>query len=890
MVTAPDTRASDADTVADLPDRGHTVGLLGLFLVSGAAALIYQVLWVRELGLLFGSTAQAAAMAIAIFFAGLASGGWFWGRRVASSARPLRWFGLLELGIAATALGYFLLVDAYVAAYHALFQLVGDRTALDTVMKALVAATVLLPPAWLMGGTLPVLGQHLVRGRQRLATTGSVLYAVNTFGSALGALAAGFVLPLVLGFRGAYLLAVLLDVVVGVAAVFLARRQGEPVATRRDVADATPAEHEVAEVTPRPAAAQTGARDLRLPPWLIWAAAFVSGFTTLAVEVIWTRLFSQVPHNSAYTYALVLATFLLALSLGAAIANLLARSRRMPSELLLGVLLLACAAMTAISPWLFSARTDGLRLVGADADWLGYVMAVGGLAAVAMLLPGVVLGATLPYLLRTLQARVAAPGDTIGRLVATNTVGGILGALAAGFVLLPVLGAWRSLLVLAALYPALVALLAVSRPSAARLGAALAATLGAVGLLLVSPEGLSIVRLAPDRDESLVEVREGSQATVAVVSRGDDLALRVNNHYTLGGTRGLDAERDQTVVPMLSQSDNSEVFYLGMGTGITAGASLAFPSVERVEVCELVDDVVGLASDHFRPWSGGLFDDDRVTIRAEDGRTCLARDDATYDLIVSDLFTPWKAGTGNLYTRDHYATARERLEPGGRYVQWLPLYQLSENELGIVANTMDEVFDQVTLWRGDLFAERSIVALVGEDGGRPLDPDVLTTRGRELVDEDLPDGFFEAMALRMYVGNVTASGRFADAPINTDTLPHVEYEAPRTQRAVRAGDATFLTGSARESLYEDLAADVPPERDPYLAELDARQHGYVHAGRSYSVFRFLDGTGHPEDAEPWLDEFLRRSPPDARGREDLSPARRMLPRLDAPVPGAAASR
>jgi hypothetical protein len=157
VVTAPDTRASDADTVADLPDRGHTVGLLGLFLVSGAAALIYQVLWVRELGLLFGSTAQAAAMAIAIFFAGLASGGWFWGRRVGSSARPLRWFGLLELGIAATALRYFLPVDAYVAAYPALFQLVGDRPALDTVMKALVAATVLLPPAWLMGGTLPVL-------------------------------------------------------------------------------------------------------------------------------------------------------------------------------------------------------------------------------------------------------------------------------------------------------------------------------------------------------------------------------------------------------------------------------------------------------------------------------------------------------------------------------------------------------------------------------------------------------------------------------------------------------------------------------------------------------------------------------------------------------------
>ena len=305
--------------------------LVLLLFVSGFAALVYQVLWVRELGLLFGSTAQAAALTIAVFFAGLGTGGWFWGRRAAGLADSLRGFGLLEVGVAITALGHFMLVDAYHAAYPLIHGLAATSPALDTLAKAVVAAVILFPPAFLMGGTLPLMGQHLVRHRTQLSRTGSGLYAVNTAGSAAGALAAGFVLPLVLGFDLAYLLAVALDLAVGATTVALARRATAVVGPPRHGPRAEPG---------------TVTATTRLPVGLIWAAAFASGFAALAVEVIWTRLFAQVLQNSVYTYALILTIFLVALALGAGLANLLARLPRVsPERLLIG--LLAGSALAA---------------------------------------------------------------------------------------------------------------------------------------------------------------------------------------------------------------------------------------------------------------------------------------------------------------------------------------------------------------------------------------------------------------------------------------------------------------------------------------------------------------------------------------------------------------
>lgn len=876
--------------------RGGLALLLTLFFVSGFAALVYQVLWVRQLGLLFGSTAQAAALTIAIFFAGIAAGGWHWGRRAARVGSSLRTFGLLEIGVAVTALSHFVLVDAYHALYPGLHALVGDAPVLDTTMKAVVATTLLFPPAFLMGGTLPLMSQHLVHHPDRLATTGTTLYAVNTAGSATGALAAGFVLPLALGFRDAYLLAVGLDLAVGLAAIGIASgrlggrlaavasgptaleriRAARSDATDPDAAGEGPP-HAETPVPPR--------RDLtehvrgRLPTRLIWLLAFASGLATLAVEVVFTRLFAQVLQNSAYTYALVLTTFLLALALGALLANLLARLRRPSPQWVLGGLLLAAAAVSAAVPWWFHHATDGLAYVGADRDWGGYVLAVAATAAGTMLVPALVLGALLPYLLRLLQHRARAPGDTIGRLVAANTLGAILGSLVAGFVLLPTVGAWRSLLLMAALYLGLLIALVLQHIDVRRLGVAATATVALVALVLAEPAGLSTIRFGTGPGERVLELREGAAATAAVVETYDDRMLRVNNYYTLGSTRGMDSERNQAVIPMLTHPEPRSVFFLGLGTGITAGAATAF-DVDRIVACEILPEVVTLAERHFERWQLGLFDDPRVRIHAEDGRNCLRRSTEAFDLIISDLFTPWKAGTGNLYTLEHYETARRRLAPGGRFVQWVPLYQVSERELAIIARTMDEAFGSVTMWRGDLFPRRSIVALVGEEEPTVVDPAAAAASARALRgapglgDAELTDAQLEAMILRLYAGNVSASGVFADAELNTDDHPRIEYLAPRTHRAARTGTADFLVGPHRDGLYTRLAEALPPAEDPALAGLDDAQLDAVTSGRLWPRLARLEADGRDDEATALRGRVEARSPPFAERHR--SPARILL--------------
>lgn len=782
-----------------------------LFFLSGAAALAYQVVWTRQLSFIFGSTAQAAALVIAVFFTGIAVGSWFWGRRVAR--HPLRTFGWLEVGVGITALAHFGLYDIYQSVYPALYAWSDVVPGLEIGGRMLIAGVVLFPASFLMGGTLPAMAE--VIAEVNLAKSGSMLYAINTLGGASGAFAAGFIFPPVFGFTVTYLIAVAIDLSVGGAALLRSRGQ-----TARPIR------------FPRPSAASR-------PRTVMWIVAFGSGAATLGVEIVWTRLFAQVLQNSAYTYAIVLSAFLVALACGALIARLLATRLYSTAPTVLASLLLLSALVAVTSPWVFTWATGGALSIGDQANFVGYIFTVLRVAALVILVPGAILGAVLPFLIRFVQSERATAGQVLGRLVMVNTVGAVLGALATGFVLLPSVGTWGALLVIATIYCVLALLLAIDRQAPIAAGALAAA--GAVALVAWTPPPAHTVRLI-NLEEQLIAVREGAQATVTVIGQGSHRALRVNNSYTLGGTRSQDSERTQALLPLALHGEADSVFALGMGTGITAGGALTYP-ISRLLVCELIDDVVLLARDHFEPWTNNLFADGRVEIQAEDGRICLSRSQETFDVIVSDLFTPWQAGTGNVYTLEHFATARQRLNADGIFVQWIPLYQVSEKEFGSLAHTMSEVFDQVTVWRGDFFPSRSIVALVGHTSDRVLDPAAPFGLPRG---SDLSAAEAQAALLRMYVGNVGHSGVFAEAPVNTDSSAFIEYSAPRTQRAVRAGKSRFLTGTQREALYEALSG---APGDPFLADLSSKQLAYISAGRELSRSLLLREMGRTSDAE-----------------------------------------
>jgi spermidine synthase len=300
--------------------------LLVLFFASGAAALIYQVLWLRELGRLFGATAYAAATTLAVFFLGLSAGGLAWGRSANRLGSPLRTYAFLELGIAVTALAFFGLLDVYRWAYQPLFSVFGDRPLTFLAVKFLLATGTLFLPAFFMGGTLPVMGQYLVRRADEFGRKVSLLYAINTAGAAAGALAAGFYLPVRLGFRNSYLVAIALNVAIAGVAFLWSRYDPLSDSPRRESSEV---------------AGDFSQSGDFVKPGVFWGTAFASGFLTLGLEVLWTRMFAQVLQNSVYTFAVVLTVFLVALALGSVLANFLCRCSWSPPVVLFGLLTLA---------------------------------------------------------------------------------------------------------------------------------------------------------------------------------------------------------------------------------------------------------------------------------------------------------------------------------------------------------------------------------------------------------------------------------------------------------------------------------------------------------------------------------------------------------------------
>ncbi len=827
----------------------HRARLAGLVFLSGAVSLVYEVLWLKELSLLFGSTAYAASTTLAVFFLGLAVGSAVFGRWSPRLRSPLRAYAWIELGIAASAALYFVLLEVYLQLYGPLYDALVDRPAAFNAFRVALATVVLLPPAALMGGTLPVLGQHLVRRPDELGRHGALLYAVNTIGAAAGAFLAGFVLPLALGFDRAYLLAMAVNVAVAGIAWRLSRVDAHGAALARDVrAD----------------------RQRRLSQvdgpgswWLLAAVAGLSGVFALGLEVLWTRMFAQVLQNSVYTFSTVLVVFLAALAAGSAIANRLCRVRAAPERVLWMLLTLSGLAVAA-TPFAFHHLTAGLSTLATGDGWLPYVASIFANTMLLLFVPTALLGAVFPYLLRAAEGSPAAPGAVIGRLGALNTAGGVVGALAAGFVLLGSIGLWNSVRLIAAGYLVL-ALASAWRgwtTPRARLAPA-AATLGALALVgtALDASRLTVVDVDVERGETLLATWEGPDGVVAVIERAGYRRIEMNNFYTLGGTGAIEPEQNQALLPLMTHPDPRRVFLLGLGTGITAGAALRHP-VERLLVCEIAPDVIAAAATYFIATSGGLFTDPRASVRACDARNHLLGTAERYDAIIADLFVPWRAGVGSLYSREHFEAARERLTAGGLFVQWLPLFQVSRREFDLVARTMLAVFEQVTLWRGTFSPASPFVALVGAVEPTRLDPVVIERNGRHLSGgAPLPDATALAVTLPFYAGNLSAAeGLIPPGPVNTDDRPLVEYLAPVTHREERAGTTGWFDSTELAAFLQRLAASAPPARDPHLALLTAAQRDFVTAGLSYYLGAVANRLGQDAEADRHLRDFARRIP------------------------------
>jgi spermidine synthase len=759
-----------------------------LFFLSGAAGLIYEISWARQIGLLFGHTVHAAAVVLAAYFAGMAIGYWLAGRSATRLQRPLLGYGIAEIAVALWALVtpfcFMLLQQPAIASL-----LNHPQVEVQTAIRVLVALLVLLPATVALGMTLPFVAQHLSPvGRSALRRI-PLAYALNTTGAVAGVLVATFVLILFVGVTASSFLAAAISGACGVAACILAMRNKVPVSAL-NAHGSIVGDGETART--------------RIEPTWYWLAA-LSGAGTLGLQVLYTRAFALVLHNSTYTFGVVVALFLVSLAIGGA---LVARFGSRFDRRVVALASAAGAAAISVSAVVFF-HTTGLEYFNPGGGFARYIVGVIGIGALVIVPPVVILGVILPYTWLAVDSGRQGPGSAVGRLTAVNTVAAAIGSLLTSFVLLPLLGLWACFALFATIY-LVTSLVLFSRVySWQRVAVAGVITFAIIVTnFRLTQRPVSVASIQGQVVESWVT----PYGLLGVTEDPDTHALTLtqNLHYQLGNSTGAQGELRQGHLPLLLHPAPNSVLFLGLATGITASAALMHPGVDQIKVVELIPEVVEAAK-HFESFNQDIVNHSRVQVIANDARHYLYASDRRFSVIVSDLFVPWHSQTGYLYTVEHYRLARKRLAPGGLYCQWLPLHQLGPDELTLIADSFAAAFPYTTVWRGGGSARRPLLALVGSDQPLRLDESVLQQRVKSIASQAVqPDPLLDDARdiLELYIGDWVVQ---RDDHLNTDEHPRVEFLAPVSHR-----NELRLTKGRLRQYYRAVFDQMPVTNLTYL--------------------------------------------------------------------------
>ncbi len=809
-----------------------------LFIASGATGLVYEVTWFRHLSLIFGASFGATSIVLAAFMAGMSLGGVVFGRLGDRIARPLRIYGLIELGIGGFALALPHALRGVDALYVSLARGDGEAGFGLAALRAVLAFLVLATPTVLMGATLPIMTRLLVREEEEFGSRLSWLYGSNTFGAVLGTLAAGFVMIPMLGVAATQWVAVAANLAIGVVALGVDGRL-QPSVGGASVGGEGDEEDEgvkASSVSTLHAPSETEAVALRL----VFFGTLFSGFASFALEVLWTRAISAAVGSSTYSFSIMLAAFLIGIAIGSAIH---AARPLAPAALprTFGALFVAigCTALVA------SLALPGLpeRAIELNLAIYGDLSRIRPLttflvAFAMMVVPCVLIGIAFPMAnearLRLARATSRSVGDTLG----LNTLGSIAGSLAAGYVLIPWVGLGRGMVFAAALYLiwGLVVLGFVARRAEAeqrsrRRGFAIAAAFAVVALVLSQPllsRDASRTILGTFSNNQLgqyiqpdgeIDVegelakgfvryyREGRGSTVSVLDQDGFRSLSVNGKIVASDDpEDLRTQYMLAHVPILMADAPRSALVIGMGAGTTLGGVVAHGDLEEIALAEIEPAILG-AEPHFAASNGRPLSDPRLRVYLEDGRNFLKTTTRRFDVITADPIHPWTRGSGYLYTEEYYRLAAERLTPGGVMCQWLPVADLTPEDFKSVVATFAKVFPHTTFWHS------TSAILIGRPEAPETTLDVLATRmSQPRVEAQLarlgltePLAFLAERRLDDDQVRVYAAG----AIINTDDNLHLEFSSPLAIGADRQ------VWSVVEEFYDFTPSGAPlAENDP----------------------------------------------------------------------------
>ncbi len=752
--------------------------IYALFFTSGACALVYEISWSRQMGLLFGHTAQAASVVLGSYFLGMAIG-YGWGGRWAARVRPLAAYGWAEILAAMWVMLIPFLLWGTESSDLARW-LVHPNQTFQTIIRSLYCFLLLLPATIPLGMTLPFIAEALSRRKPSAFDQIARAYGWNTAGAFVGVVLATFVLLVNVGVKASSQWTAGIGILCGIAAIRLA--MSHPLQAERSLQGSV---------------SEDNVSGRALIYWI--GIASLSGLGTLALEILYTRLFSLIFHNSTYTFGLVIAVFLVSLSAGSMLASWLLRKFSI-DRLISSVGLLAGVA-TVASLFLFMQRT-GLEYFSEGKDFPSYIVNAAALVTIIVGPPVTMLGLLLPMVWKA-----AAYGGTdarrLGWLTMANTIAASAGAICASFLFLPLLGLWGAFALMASV-PFVIALLHALKTKQYFFSAGTILTASPVLILLLT--GSRLWTQPVNAKEEIVARWNSAYGWIDVIrsDSGNVWKVRQNLHYRFGAT-GISTAREhrQAHVPLLLHESPKDVLVMGLGTGMTAAGALRHPEATHITIVELIPEVVD-AVRMLGTFNDDVVDAPQVTMVTDDARHYLYAANQRYDVIISDLFVPWESQTGYLYTVENYEATRSRLKPGGLFCQWLALYQLGPREFELIVESFASVFPETHLFWGRIHPRRPILALVGMESVCLKDTASLERRLQALrAAHDTTDPYLlnSKHFFELYLGKWQHD---VSKPLNTDEHPRVEFYTPATHR-----NRELLSGLRFEKYYDQVFSHLP---------------------------------------------------------------------------------
>lgn len=791
--------------------------LLLLFVASGCSALIYEIVWFQLLELVIGSSTVSLGILLGTFMGGLCLGSLALSRVVSARWHPLLVYGVLELGIGASAIAVLFGLPSVAGIYVAY---AGYGLA-SIILRGAICALLLLPPTVLMGATLPAIARWVESSPKGVSWLG-ILYTANIVGAVFGCLLAGFYLLRVHDMAVATYVAATINVALAVIAFTLVAAT-----TYRTPVEAQPADS--------PAARSSDV-------WVVYVVIALSGLTALGCQVVWTRVLALLLGATVYTFSIILAVFLIGLGVGSGIGSYLARTRPRP-RLALGIcqlLLVACVAWaaTAINASLpYWPIDQGLT----KSPWYNFQLDL--VRVMWAIFPAACLwGASFPLAL----AAAASPGEDAGRLTgavyAANTIGAIIGALAFTLVLIPAIGTFQSqrllmgiclvagLLMLVALMPDRKGVLtAREQPVSARVGMSggLGAVMVAAALIWAIPGpvpgllvfGRELLKLNPL--PRVLFVGEGINSTVAVA----EIEEGVLSFFVSARPEASSSPHDMRVQRMIGHiaallhRKPRSVLIVGFGAGVTAGSFTRYPGIERIVICEIEPLIPKVVSGYFSKENYDVLKDPRVEVIYDDARHYLLTTREKFDIITSDPIHPWVKGSATLYTREYFELVKKHLNPGGVVTQWVPFYESTPDVVKSQLATLFGVFPGAVIFANEGERTDSDTVVFAEVDPQPIEPDLIQQRldsaeyGR--VKESLAEvGFnFAVDLLATYIGRASDLVNWLkDAEINLDRNLRLQYLAGMSSSAAQAA-----------LIYEDLLRHRKFPEDLFVASQETKE-------------------------------------------------------------------